>query len=67
MYHRWSDTRERDLFLPTCGRSKFSCSNIMGLSLYVTIFKIIIIILFIYFFLCWHSFECQLSEKLLYP
>ena len=39
MYHRWSDTRERDLFLPTCGRSKFSHSNIMGLSLYVTIFK----------------------------
>lgn len=51
MYHRWLDTRERDLFLPTCGRSKFSYSNIMGLSLYVTIFKIIIVIIYIYIYI----------------
>ena len=51
MYHRWLDTRERDLFLPTCGRSKFSRSDIMGLSLYVTIFKNLFLLLLFFFVL----------------
>jgi hypothetical protein len=39
MYHHWLDMRARDRFLPICGRSRFSHSNVIGLSLYVTIFK----------------------------